>query len=75
MGWQFSRVRLRKLRAAKELSRRSMAEAAGIHPNTVTDIESGKSGDPGSNKLGALATVLGCEPNDLFIWRGAKPVR
>jgi transcriptional regulator with XRE-family HTH domain len=51
---------LREARLAKALTQRELAEAAGVHPVTVSDLERGKSAGP--KTMRKLAGVLDVEP-------------
>lgn len=62
----FSGARMRELREAKGLSCRALARAAGVKPQTASDMERGLPADPGGNKIAAIATVLGCQIDDLY---------
>jgi transcriptional regulator with XRE-family HTH domain len=58
-------IRIRKARTAKKLSRRVLAELAGMHQNTLKAVEYGK-GNPTYRVLLKLADVLGSTLVDLL---------
>ncbi len=66
MSLVFSREALTKKRAKAGMSSRALALKAGLRPQTLNDIESGETADPGTNKIAALANALGCALEDLF---------
>jgi transcriptional regulator with XRE-family HTH domain len=57
-------VRIGRIRQKRELSRRVVAELAGIHENTLKKIESGK-GNPTLSVLFGIADALGVKIHDL----------
>ncbi len=57
------------LRAAKGLTQKELAEAAGLHPNTVAKLERSDQ-EPNWPVVIALAGALGITPNE---FRPAKP--
>jgi transcriptional regulator with XRE-family HTH domain len=57
-------VRIGRIRQKRELSRRVVAELAGIHENTLKRIESGK-GNPTLSVLFGIADALGVKIHDL----------
>lgn len=54
---------LRGARLTKNLTQKEAAEAAGLHPRTVSSLEQGVAPDIGVRKLNALLVVLGYELN------------
>lgn len=57
-------LRIGRIRQKRELSRRVVAELAGIHENTLKRIESGK-GNPTLSVLFGIADALGVKIHDL----------
>jgi transcriptional regulator with XRE-family HTH domain len=57
-------ARIGKIRKQRELSRRVVAELAGIHENTLKKIESG-AGNPTLSVLLAIADALHVKIHDL----------
>ena len=57
-------ARIGRIRQKRELSRRVVAELAGIHENTLKKIESGK-GNPTLSVLFGIADALGVKIHDL----------
>jgi len=57
-------LRIGRIRQKRELSRRVVAELAGIHENTLKKIESGK-GNPTLSVLFGIAEALGVKIHDL----------
>lgn len=57
-------VLIARIRQRRELSRRVVAELAGIHENTLKKIESGK-GNPTLSVLFGIADALGVKIHDL----------
>lgn len=57
-------ARIAKLRTQRELSRRVVAELAGIHENTLKKIEGGKS-NPTLTVLARIADALGVKLHEL----------
>jgi transcriptional regulator with XRE-family HTH domain len=57
-------VRIGRIRQKRELSRRVVAELAGIHENTLKRIESGQ-GNPTLSVLFGIADALGVKVHDL----------
>ena len=55
---------LRRLRADRFFSQRELARRAGLHPVTLTRLESGATA-PSTRSVRALAATLGVEPLDL----------
>jgi transcriptional regulator with XRE-family HTH domain len=55
---------LRRLRVDCFLSQRELARRAGLHPVTLTRLETGAVG-PSTRSVRALAAALGVEPRDL----------
>lgn len=55
---------LRRLRVDRFLSQRELARQAGLHPVTLTRLESGSTA-PSSRTVRGLADVLGVQPGDL----------
>lgn len=57
--------RLRALRTARGLSIPELAAAAGLHPQTVQQLELGMSSEPRRPTLAALARALKLSDRDL----------
>jgi transcriptional regulator with XRE-family HTH domain len=57
-------ARIGRIRHQRELSRRVLAELAGIHENTLKKIESGNS-NPTLTVLARIAEALGVKLHDL----------
>jgi transcriptional regulator with XRE-family HTH domain len=57
-------ARIGRIRQQRELSRRVVAELAGIHENTLKKIESGE-GNPTLSVLFGIAEALGVKVHDL----------
>jgi transcriptional regulator with XRE-family HTH domain len=57
-------ARIGRIRQQRELSRRVVAELAGIHENTLKKIEGGKS-NPTLSVLLRIADALGVKIHDL----------
>jgi transcriptional regulator with XRE-family HTH domain len=55
---------LRRLRVDRFLSQRELARRAGLHPVTLTRLETGAAA-PSTRSVRALAIALGVEPRDL----------
>ena len=58
---------LRAERARADLTQEELASKAGISAGAINGYESGSCA-PGADKICALASALGCTPNDLFCW-------
>lgn len=58
---------LRAERGRRDLSQGELAEKTGINIATICQYEDGAY-VPGGDKLCALASALGCTPNDLIGW-------
>jgi transcriptional regulator with XRE-family HTH domain len=56
---------LRRLRVDRFLSQRELARRAGLHPVTLTRLESGASA-PSTRSVRALASSLGVGPHELI---------
>ncbi len=56
---------LKRLRQLRGLTQRELAEATGVDPATLNQIEGGRRA-PSVYTLAALADGLGCEVRDLF---------
>lgn len=56
----FSSDRFRDARVAGGFSQPQLAEAAGLHVQTIRGIEQGRTPNPGVETLAAIARVLGC---------------
>lgn len=61
---------LRQARAARMLTVRGLASAAGCSPHTVHQVESGKR-VPRFDTIRRLSTALGVEPTQVAEFRGA----
>lgn len=59
-------ARLRALRAAAGLTQQQLADAAGVHAQTVQHFEYGVKDDPRMSTLRKLAAALGVAPGDLI---------
>ena len=57
--------KLRKFRLEKGMDQTELAKAAGIHVNTVSNYESGKTYPKKREVYITLANILGVEPNSL----------
>jgi len=57
-------ARIGRIRQQRKLSRRVVADLAGIHENTLKKIEGGK-GNPTLSVLFAIAEALGVKVHDL----------
>lgn len=57
--------RVRALRGLKGWSQEDLAAKAGVQPETVSRVETGR-GAPSLPMLGALSSALGCQPGDLL---------
>lgn len=55
----FSAAKLRRLRARHGMTQSELSRLAGLHVNTVNDIESGRTREPSVNKVNRLAAALG----------------
>ena len=60
-------ARLKQLREAKELTQEQLAEAIGVTPQHLSDVERGKYA-PGFDKLPLIAKALGRPIPDLFVF-------
>ncbi|MDP9194670.1 MAG: helix-turn-helix domain-containing protein [Acidobacteriota bacterium] len=58
-------ARIGRIRLQRELSRRVLAELAGIHQNTLKKIEGGQS-NPTLTVLARIADALGVKLHDLI---------
>ena len=58
---------IRAERARADLTQEDLALRLGTTKSTVSMWESGAQ-IPGADKICALASALGCTPNDLFCW-------
>jgi transcriptional regulator with XRE-family HTH domain len=58
-------ARIGRIRQQRRLSRRVVAELAGIHENTLKKIESG-AGNPTLSVLAGIADALGVKLHDLI---------
>ena len=59
-------LRLREWRERRGLSQTELAEAAGTHQKTVSNLETGQSQRIEFDLLQRLADVLRCKPKDLI---------
>lgn len=57
---------LKRFREAKHFSRQQLADASGVHPNTIADIENGRNRGPAYDKVTSLARALGVEAEELW---------
>ena len=57
--------KLRKFRLDKGLEQSELAKAAGIHVNTISNYESGKTYPKNRATYTTLATILGVDPSEL----------
>lgn len=76
--------RLRRLREAKKLTQDRLAELSGVGRGAIAMLETGKSGQPDSDNLMALAAALEVPPAELLgrelrqpsaVYRRAAPIR
>ena len=58
---------LRVRRAELDISQSELSDLSGLSVATITSYENGGY-TPGADKLWALASALGCTPNDLIGW-------
>lgn len=58
-------VRLRELREPK-MSLRELARRVGVRPNTISDMETGKTNGIDFDILDRICRELGCEPGDIL---------
>ena len=63
---------IRERRLAKGLSKRQLAEKAGISHSEVHRIENGERQNPSVPMLVALANALGIPPDDILVLSGYK---
>lgn len=63
---KFQREMLKRLRTERKLSRRALGEAAGMSGQGIWKIESGRSEDPHTRTVNALANVLGVDPASFY---------
>ncbi len=57
--------RLRQLRKDRELSQKRLAELAGMHPNSIANLEKGIAKEVTTEHANALAAALHVRPGDL----------
>lgn len=57
--------RLRQLRKDRELSQKQLAELAGMHPNSIANLERGIAKEVTTEHANALAAALHVQPGDL----------
>ena len=57
-------TRIRGLRLARELTQEQLAEAADMHPETLSRVERGRM-QPTITAVSRLAAALGCQVSDL----------
>lgn len=62
----------KSLRAARGMSQKELAEAAGVHPSYISKIENGQE-RPGRDLLEGLARALGADPVHLVLAAGRVP--
>lgn len=58
---------IRVMRARADMTQGVLADKTGIHIGTIVQYESGNM-VPGADKVCAIASALGCTPNELFGW-------
>jgi transcriptional regulator with XRE-family HTH domain len=61
--------RLRELREERALSMRELAQRAGVAPNTILRLESGRQTNAWPRTVRHLAEALGVEPRELLAKR------
>lgn len=59
-------TRVRVLRLAAGLTQQALADAMGVHRDSIVKLESGMR-EIGVTRVGALAQALGIDPGKLFI--------
>ena len=52
------------------MTQKKLAEASGVRQNTISDIETGDTGDPGIRTVQKLARTLGVTSEKLFPFQG-----
>ena len=62
---------LKRLRIAKQLTRKALAEDLGMDPETIARYERG-SASPTGKTLMRLSEILKTTPNDLLGWKEGK---
>jgi len=60
------KIRLPLIRAERRLSQRRLAALAGLRPDTISALESGKSAGIQFDTLARICEALDCEPKDLL---------
>lgn len=69
------RIRTARNAAVPPMSQKSLAAQAGLHVNTVKQLESGQNDDPGLVTLRAVARVLGLTLDELAGGASARSPR
>lgn len=69
---KFNPEALREARSSAGLSRKALAEMAGVSPTTVFYLESGRTPDPRPSNLEKMAKALGVEWSIFFAKRNRK---
>ena len=67
---EFSPARLRAFRGKIQMTQEDLAREIGVTLRSVTRWENGI-GQPTADKVFALAQALGCDADDLYIWKAA----
>lgn len=66
---------LKRLRKKKKMTQQELADAAGLHKNTIINWERAKVADVDSGNVRRVAEALGCDPADLLDQPGSsRPV-
>ena len=55
-----------RMRKMKGMTQDQLAKAVGVSRLAISDIETGKTKNPSSKTLFAIANALGCKIDDLF---------
>ena len=59
---------VRRERKAKEIGLREMAKMIGVSPTYLSKIERDEFPPPAEDKVRKIATIIGCDADDVQIW-------
>lgn len=59
-------MNLRTARRLKDITQAQLADAAGVDPTTISDIERGKNTNPSWSVVKRISDALGVEPDEIF---------